>query len=130
MHQQNQIERILGRPEAIRLVRSELASKVHRNRASLSSALCQHFDFHDARGRHQIGGFAFNAAALKLRERDQWFGWDTGQRRQHLQRFLGMSRFLLRTSVHCHNLASTVLGRCCARSARILRHSTAIGPGG
>ena len=209
MHQQNQIKRTLGQPEAIPLVRSELASKVHRNRASLSRALCQHFDFHDARGRDQIGGcnkalreleraghfilppsvmpktlksprrlklavpdpvdvpgavgavkglrlikvddvdqmrlwnemmirehpqgagplvdcqlrylidsehgwlggFAFSAAALKLREREQWIGWDADLRRQHLQRILGMNRFLLRPSVHCHNLASTVLGR-------------------
>jgi hypothetical protein len=208
MHQQNQIKRTLAQPEAIDIVRSQLASNVHRNRASLSRALCQHFNFHDARGHHQIGGcnkalreleraghfvlptsnmpktiksprrlelavpdpvdvpgvvgalqglrlikvdsvdlmriwnemmlcehpqgagplvgcqlrylidsqhgwlggFAFSAAALKLRERDQWIGWDTDQHRQHLQRILGMSRFLLRTSVHCHNLASTVLG--------------------
>ena len=57
-----------------------------------------------------LGGFAFSAAALKLGERDQWIGWDTDQHRQHLHRVLGMSRFLLRTSVHCHNLASTLLG--------------------
>jgi len=208
MHQQNQIKRTLAQPEAINIVRSQLASNVHRNRASLSRALCQHFNFHDARRQHQIGGFnkalqeleraghfigptsstpksiksprrvalavpdpvdvpevvgavqglrlikvdsvdlmricnemmlreypqgagplvgcqlrylidsehgwlggfAFSAAALKLRERDQWIGWDTDQHRRHLQRILGMSRFLLRTSVHCHNLASTVLG--------------------
>ena len=58
-----------------------------------------------------LGGFAFSAAALKLREREQWIGWDADLRRQHLQRILGMNRFLLRPSVHCHNLASTVLGR-------------------
>ena len=208
MHQQNQIKRTLAQPQAIDIVRNQLASNVHRNRASLSRALCQHFNFHDARGHHQIGGcnkalreleraghfilptsvmpktiksprrlalavpdpvdvpgvvgavqglrlikvdgvdlmriwnemmlcehpqgagplvgcqlryliesdhgwlggFAFSAAALKLRERDQWIGWDADQHRQHLQRILGMSRFLLRTSVHCHNLASTVLG--------------------
>ena len=57
-----------------------------------------------------LGGFSFSAAALNLRDRDQWMGWDTQQHRQHLHRVLGMSRFLLRTSVHCHNLACTVLG--------------------
>ncbi|MBK7051963.1 MAG: DUF4338 domain-containing protein [Rhodoferax sp.] len=57
-----------------------------------------------------LGGFAFSAAALNLRDRDQWMGWDTEQHRTHLHRVLGMSRFLLRTSVHCHNLASCVLG--------------------
>ena len=208
MHLQNQIKRTLGQPESIDIVRSQLASNVHRDRTSLSKALCQHFNFHDARGGHQIGGcnkalreleraghfilpastkpqsiksprrlgiavpdpvdvpaqvggvqglalskvdsvdlmriwnemmicehpqgagplvgcqlrylinsehgwlggFAFSAAALKLRERDQWIGWDTDQHRQQLHRVLGMSRFLLRTSVHCHNLASTMLG--------------------
>jgi len=57
-----------------------------------------------------LGGFAFSAAALQLRDRDQWICWDTDTRRQHLHRILGMSRFLLRTSLHCHNLASLVLG--------------------
>jgi hypothetical protein len=47
---------ILGQPEAIKLVPSKFASNVHRNRASLSRALCQPFNFHDARGRGQIGG--------------------------------------------------------------------------
>jgi hypothetical protein len=208
MKQQNQIKRTLAQPESIDIVRRQIAGNAHRNRASLSKALCQHFNFHDARGRHQIGGcnkalreleraghfilpasskpnitksprrlkcavpdpvdvpaqagdvrglaliqvdsvdlmriwnemmvrehpqgagplvgcqlrylinseygwlggFAFSAAALNLRDRDQWIGWDVDQHRQHLHRVLGMSRFLLRTSVHCHNLASHVLG--------------------
>ena len=208
MQQQNQIKRTLGQPESIDIVRSHLAGSTHKNRASLSRALCQHFNFHDARAGLQIGGcnkalreleraghfilpasrmpktvksprrlgvavpdpvdvpklagavqglalvkvgsvdlmriwnemmicehpqgagplvgcqlrylinsdhgwlggFAFSAAALKLRQRDQWIGWDTQQHRQHLHRVLGMSRFLLRTSVHCQNLASCVLG--------------------
>ena len=49
-----------------------------------------------------LGGFSFSAAALKLRDRDQWIGWNTDQHRAHLHRVLGMSRFLLRTSMHCH----------------------------
>ena len=208
MQQQSQIKRTLSQPESIDIVRSHLASNTHRNRTSLSKALCQHFNFSDARAGLQIGGcnkalreleraghfilpvsgmpksvknprrlglavanpvnvptlvgavqglalvevnsvdlmriwnelmicehpqgagplvgcqlryliksdhgwlggFAFSAAALKLRDRDQWIGWDAQQHRQHLHRVLGMSRFLLRTSVHCHNLASTVLG--------------------
>lgn len=208
MQQQNQIKRTLSQPESIDIVRNHLASNIHKNRASLSKALCQHFNFSDARAGLQIGGcnkalreleraghfilpvscmpksvksprrlasavpdpvdvpalvgavqglalvkvdnlermriwnelmlrehpqgagplvgcqlrylinsehgwlggFSFSAAALKLRERDQWIGWDTDQHRQHLHRVLGMSRFLLRTSVHCHNLASTMLG--------------------
>lgn len=208
MHQQNQIKRTLALPDSIEVVRALLESQPHKNRASVSRTVCQHFNFSDARGRPQIGGcvkalrelerighfvlpaqskatvlkkprrldccvpnpvevpaqagdvqglclikvdslelmriwnelmicehpqgagplvgcqlrylinsehgwlggFAFSAAALNLRDRDQWIGWDTDQHRAHLHRVLGMSRFLLRTSVHCHNLASTVLG--------------------
>ncbi|MDP2366820.1 IS4 family transposase, partial [Rhodoferax sp.] len=208
MHLQNQIKRTLALPQSIEIVRTLLNSQSHKNRASVSRAVCQHFNFSDARGRPQIGGcvkalrelervghfvlpappkatvlktprrldcavpnpvnvpaqagdvqglclikvddlelmriwnemmlrehpqgagplvgcqlrylinsdhgwlggFAFSAAALNLRDRDQWIGWDAQQHRQHLHRVLGMSRFLLRTSVHCHNLASCVLG--------------------
>jgi hypothetical protein len=207
MQQQNQIKRTLAQPESIEVIRSQLASNTHNNRSSLSKALCQHFNFSDARGHHQIGGcnkalreleraghftlpvsrmpktvksprrlesavpdpldvpalvgdvqglalikvdslelmriwnelmirehpqgagplvgcqlrylinsnhgwlggFSFSAAALSLRDRDQWIGWNKDQHRTHLHRVLGMSRFLLRTSVHCHNLASTML---------------------
>jgi len=208
MHQQNQIKRTLSQPKSLDIIRQQIDSNVHQNRTSLSKALCQHFNFHDARGQHQIGGcnkalreleraghfilpvskmphtvknprrldcavpdpvgvpaqagnvqglmlvkveteeqmriwnemmlrehpqgagplvgcqlryligseygwlggFAFSAAALNLRDRDQWIGWNTDQHRQHLHRILGMSRFLLRPCVHCQNLASHVLG--------------------
>ena len=56
-----------------------------------------------------LGGFGFAAAALNLADRDAWIGWDLERRRVHLHRLVGMSRFLLRQSVHCHNLASKVL---------------------
>ena len=208
MQHQSQIKRTLVQPESIDIVRRHLASNIHKNRTSLSKALCQHFNFSDARAGLQIGGcnkalreleraghfilpvsgmpktlksprrlavavpdpvdvpalvgavqglalikvdtldlmriwnemmicehpqgagplvgcqlrylitsdhgwlggFAFSAAALNLRDRDQWIGWDAQQHRAHLHRVLGMSRFLLRTSVHCQNLASTMLG--------------------
>ena len=57
-----------------------------------------------------LGGFAFSAAALQLEDRDTWIGWDKNTHDQHLQRILGMSRFLLRTCLRCQNLASLVLG--------------------
>jgi hypothetical protein len=56
-----------------------------------------------------LGGFGFAAAALNLADRDAWIGWDAAQRGLHLHRVVGMSRFLLRPSVQCHNLASKVL---------------------
>lgn len=57
-----------------------------------------------------LGGLGFGASAIKLGDRDQWIGWDVSQQRQHMHRVIGMSRFLIRPSVRCHNLASMVLG--------------------
>jgi hypothetical protein len=56
-----------------------------------------------------LGGFGFAAAALQLAGRDEWIGWDREQRREYLHFVVGMSRFLLRPSVACRNLASKVL---------------------
>jgi hypothetical protein len=56
-----------------------------------------------------LGGFGFAAAALQLADRDEWIGWDAERRREHLHSVVGMSRFLLRPSVECHNLASKLL---------------------
>lgn len=63
-----------------------------------------------------LGGFAFSAAAIKLRDRDTWIGWDNETRRAQLHRVVSMSRFLLRPR-GCKNLASHVLGRVMRRVA-------------
>ena len=57
-----------------------------------------------------LGGLGFAAAALHLAARDRWIGWDLETRRAQLDRVVGMSRFLVRPSVRCRNLASRVLG--------------------
>ena len=57
-----------------------------------------------------LGGLAFASPALKLEPRDRWIGWDMESRRAYLNRVVGLSRFLIRPSVECHNLASHVLG--------------------
>jgi len=64
-----------------------------------------------------LGGFGFAAAALQLAAREQWIGWDKEQQQAHLHRVIGMSRFLIRPSVNCHNLASKVLSMSVARVA-------------
>ncbi|RLA38908.1 MAG: IS4 family transposase [Gammaproteobacteria bacterium] len=64
-----------------------------------------------------LGGFGFAAAALQLGDRDKWIGWDREQRQMHLHRVIGMSRFLIRPSVNCRNLASKVLSMSLARVA-------------
>jgi hypothetical protein len=56
-----------------------------------------------------LGGFGFSAAAITLRDRDAWLGWDDATRRARLHRVVSMSRFLLRPR-GCKNLASRVLG--------------------
>jgi hypothetical protein len=56
-----------------------------------------------------LGALGFAAPALQLAERDRWIGWDVGQRRAYLHTVVNMSRFLIRPSVHCANLASRLL---------------------
>ena len=56
-----------------------------------------------------LGGFGFAAPALQLADRDRWIGWDREQRREHLHGVVGLSRFLIRPSVECRNLASRLL---------------------
>lgn len=63
-----------------------------------------------------LGGFGFAAAALQLRDRDVWIGWDAATRRAQLHRVIAMSRFLLRAR-GCHNLASRVLAQVLGRVA-------------
>jgi hypothetical protein len=56
-----------------------------------------------------LGAFGFAAPALQLAERDRWIGWDAEQRRRHLHGVVCLSRFLIRPSVACRNLASRLL---------------------
>ena len=56
-----------------------------------------------------LGGFGFAAPALQLADRDRWIGWDAEQRRRHLHGVVCLSRFLIRPSVQCRNLASRLL---------------------
>lgn len=56
-----------------------------------------------------LGGFGFAAPALQLADRDHWIGWDSEQRRAHLHGVVCLSRFLIRPSVECRNLASRLL---------------------
>ncbi len=57
-----------------------------------------------------LGGIGFAAPALQLSARDQWIGWNKEERQAQLHTIVGMSRFLIRPSVNCKNLASKVLG--------------------
>ena len=56
-----------------------------------------------------LGALGFAAPALQLEDRDRWIAWDAEQRRAHLDGVVCLSRFLIRPSVECHNLASRLL---------------------
>jgi hypothetical protein len=56
-----------------------------------------------------LGAMGFAAPALQLADRDDWIGWTVEQRRASLHTVVNMSRFLIRPSVHCANLASRLL---------------------
>ncbi len=62
-----------------------------------------------------LGGIGFGSSALGLGSRDKWIGWDSDQRIQYRSKIINMSRFLIRGSVECANLASHVLGLCARR---------------
>ena len=57
-----------------------------------------------------LGALGFAASALALAARDAFIGWDEELRSRRLHRVVALSRFLLRPSVRCHNLASKALG--------------------
>ena len=65
-----------------------------------------------------LGAAGFSAAALRLAARERWMAWDDGQRREHLDRVVCLSRFLIRPGVACAYLASHVLGRILRRLPR------------
>ena len=56
-----------------------------------------------------LGAVGFGPSALELADRERWIGWNREQKRMHLQRVVGMNRFLIRPGVQCRNLASRVL---------------------
>jgi len=58
-----------------------------------------------------LGGASFSCAAICLEDRDKWFGWDTQTRTAYLPYVLNMSRFLIRNSVKCKNLASFCISK-------------------
>jgi hypothetical protein len=69
-----------------------------------------------------LGGMGFAAPALQLAARDQWIGWNKEERQSKLHTIVGMSRFLIRPSVNCKNLASKVLGMSMATLADDFDH--------
>jgi hypothetical protein len=69
-------------------------------------------------GHGWLGGIGFGSSALYLESREKWIGWDEKQRAEYHERVINMTRFLIRESVQCRNLASHVLGLCSGRVAK------------
>jgi len=61
-------------------------------------------------GDQVIALFGFGAAAWKTAPRDRFIGWTAEQRQRRLQLVVNNARFLILPWVHCHNLASSLLG--------------------
>ena len=59
--------------------------------------------------RGWLGELGFAAAALRLAAGERWINWSNIQRRAHLNRVVGKSRFLVRGG--CAHLARHVLGQ-------------------
>jgi SRSO17 transposase len=63
-----------------------------------------------------VAALSFSGAALMVRARDRFIGWNPEQRRAHLKSIANNSRFLILPSVQIPHLASHVLGRCVRRA--------------
>jgi hypothetical protein len=103
------IELVEVTDEALRRVWTELMRREHPLGAPTLAGHQLRYLVRSAHG--WLGALGFAAAALKLAARERWIGWDTAQRRAQLHRVVGMSRFLIRPMLQCHNLASQVLGQ-------------------
>ena len=69
-----------------------------------------------------LGALGFAASALALAARDAFIGWDAELRSRQLHRVVALSRFLIRPSVRCRNLASQALGLCLRRMPGDFQH--------
>ena len=56
-----------------------------------------------------VGGLSFSACALRVECRENWIGWNEAARREHLNRVVNNSRFLIPPAVKVKDLASHVL---------------------
>ncbi len=101
------LQLVAVRDEHQRRVWNELIAREHPRGAVLHAGaqlryllVCEH---------GVLGALGFAAAALTLAARDAFIGWDPATRSRHLHRVLGLSRFLIRPSAACRNLASKAL---------------------
>ncbi len=70
MNKQNQIKSTLSQPESIEQIQSHLDRLENTGRTQLSKELCEHFNFFDPKGNHQVAGCL---KALRELEKEGWF---------------------------------------------------------
>lgn len=59
-----------------------------------------------------LGAISFSSSALYLEDRDKWIGWANEFITINRDYVINMSRFLIRNSISCKNLASFILAKC------------------
>ena len=90
-----------------------LISRYHyRGYALLAGAQIRYL-LHSDRG--VLGAMSYSAAALALRDRDRWIGWDREQRQANRHLIANNSRFLILPWVRVAHLASHVLAQASRR---------------
>lgn len=57
-----------------------------------------------------LAGLSFSASAWRLKDRDEWIGWDDAARERGLSKIVCNSRFLILPTVQVKHLASQILG--------------------
>ncbi len=62
-----------------------------------------------------LGAVGFSSSAWKIKDRDNWIGWDAETRASNLYLIINNSRFLLLPWIQSKNLASKVLSLCVHR---------------
>ena len=98
---------------ALRLVFNELMASEHPRSARLHVGRQLRYLVGSSHG--WLGGILFAPATRVLAARDAWLGWDDASRARHLDRVIGLARFLIRPSVSVRGLASRVLGMAARR---------------
>ncbi len=81
----------------------------------LPGAQMRYLLFH---GSYLLAALGFSAAAWKVAPRDQFIGWNDGQRCSNLHRIVNNSRFLILPWVRVPNLASCILATTAKRLCR------------
>ena len=102
-----ELELILVNSDAQKQLWNELMIQDHPLGSGIFVGRQLRYLIHSCHG--YLGGIGFAAPALQLSDRDNWIGWDSEQRQNHLHYIVGMSRFLIRKGIKCHNLASKIL---------------------